>query len=102
MEIKQTAIAGTVESSDIMITLVPNETQGIEISLDSSVEKQFGKQIRKVIQDTLALLKIESVKVVAVDKGALDCTIQARTIAAAYRASGEENYDWKEISTWSV
>ena len=102
MEIKQTAIAGTVESSDIMITLVPNETLGIEISLDSSVEKQFGKQIRKVIQDTLDLLKIESVKVVAVDKGALDCTIQARTVAAAYRAAGEESYDWEEISTWNV
>lgn len=102
MEIKQTAVAGTVESSDIMITLVPNEAQGIEISLDSSVEKQFGRQIRKVIQETLALLKVESVKVTAVDKGALDCTIQARTIAAAYRAAGEENYDWKEISQWSV
>lgn len=102
MEIKQTAVAGTVESSDIMITLVPNEVKTIEIDLDSSVEKQFGKQIRKVIQETLALLKVEAVKVVAVDKGALDCTIQARTIAAAYRAAGIEKYDWKEISTWNV
>lgn len=102
MEIKQTAVAGTVESSDIMITLVPNDAHEIEIDLDSSVEKQFGKQIRKVIIDTLGLLNVESVKVVAVDKGALDCTIQARTIAAVYRAAGIENYDWKEISTWNV
>ena len=102
MEIKQTAIAGTVESSDIMITLVPNDASAIEIDLDSSVEKQFGKQIRRVIKETLALLKVDSVKVVAVDKGALDCTIQARTIAAAYRAAGIEEYDWKEISTWNV
>lgn len=101
MEIKQTAVAGTVESSDIMITLVPNDAHKIEIDLDSSVEKQFGKQIRKVIIDTLGLLNVESVKVVAVDKGALDCTIQARTIAAVYRAAGIENYDWKEISTWN-
>lgn len=70
--------------------------------MDSSVEKQFGKQIRRVIKETLALLKVDSVKVVAVDKGALDCTIQARTIAAAYRAAGIEEYDWKEISTWNV
>lgn len=102
MEIKQTAVAGTVESSDIMITLVPNDAKEIEINLDSSVEKQFGKQIRKVIKETLALLNVEAVKVVAVDKGALDCTIQARTIAATYRAAGIENYDWKEISTWNA
>ena len=70
--------------------------------MDSSVEEQFGKQIRRVIKETLALLKVDSVKVVAVDKGALDCTIQARTIAAAYRAAGIEEYDWKEISTWNV
>lgn len=102
MEIKQTAVAGTVESSDIMITLVPNDAHEIEINLDSSVEKQFGKQIRKVIAETLALLKVESVKVTAIDKGALDCTIQARVISAAYRAAGEATYDWKEISTWNV
>lgn len=102
MEIKQTAVAGTVESSDIMITLVPNDAHEIEIDLDSSVEKQFGKQIRKVIAETLALLKVESVKVTAIDKGALDCTIQARVISATYRAAGEATYDWKEISTWNV
>ena len=70
--------------------------------MDSSVEKQFGKQIRRVIKETLALLKVDSVKVVAVDKGALDCTIQVRTIAAAYRAAGMEEYDWKETSTRNV
>lgn len=102
MEIKQTAVAGTVESSDIMITIVPSDANGIEITLDSSVEKQFGKQIRKVIEETLGLLKVDAVKVTAVDKGALDCTIQARTVAAAYRAAGVEQFDWKEISTWNA
>ena len=37
------ASAGTVESSDILITIAPNEQEQIELSLESSVEKQFGE-----------------------------------------------------------
>ncbi|HAT55705.1 MAG TPA: citrate lyase acyl carrier protein [Lactobacillus sp.] len=85
MEIKQTALAGTLESSDIQIMLSKG-TDGIAIDLESDVEKQFGDQIRKVITDTLAEFDIDNVKVKAVDKGALDCVIKARTIAVAQRA----------------
>lgn len=85
MEIKQTALAGTLESSDIQIMLSKG-TDGITIDLESDVEKQFGDQIRKVITDTLAEFDIDNVKVKAVDKGALDCVIKARTIAVAQRA----------------
>ncbi|MCF6166023.1 Citrate lyase gamma chain acyl carrier protein [Furfurilactobacillus rossiae] len=85
MEIKQTALAGTLESSDIQIMLSKG-TDGITIDLESDVEKQFGDQIRKVITDTLAEFDIGNVKVKAVDKGALDCVIKARTIAVAQRA----------------
>lgn len=102
MEITKSAVAGTVESSDIMITLDPHDEQTIEIELDSSVEKQFGDQIRKLIKETLEKLGITSAKVVAVDKGALDCTIQARTITAAHRAADQEAYNWKEIDSWNV
>ncbi|MGM0213678.1 citrate lyase acyl carrier protein [Enterococcus sp. AZ109] len=102
MEITKSAVAGTVESSDIMITLDPSDGQTIEIELDSSVEKQFGDQIRKVIKETLEKLEITSAKVVAVDKGALDCTVQARTVTAAYRAADQTDYNWKEIDSWNV
>ena len=77
MEIKKSAVVGTLESSDIMITLNPSDAGRIDIQLESSVEKQFGAQIRRVIEDTLTRLGIQSAQVVAVDKGALDCTIQA-------------------------
>lgn len=100
MEIKSTGVAGTVESSDIRVTITP-AAQEIEIDLDSSVEKQFGDQIRQVIRETLEKLKIKEAKVVAVDQGALDCTVQARTIAAAHRAA-EATYNWKEIASWNV
>ena len=78
MKIIKNAIAGTLESSDIQIMLVSNENAGIKIELKSSVEKQFGKQIRKVINETLKKLEIDNVTLVATDKGALDCTIKAR------------------------
>lgn len=101
MEIKKTAVAGSLESSDIMITLTPSQS-GITIDLESNVAKQFGRQIRHVIETTLKNLGVTSVDVKVVDKGALDCTIQARTIAAVHRAAEVESYNWKEIDSWNV
>ena len=94
MEIKKTCVAGTMESSDIMITLEPG-SGGIEIELKSIVETQFGRQIRSVIADTLSQLNVKSARVIAVDKGALDCTIQARVKTAVHRASGEKSCTWE-------
>ncbi len=81
MEIKKPAMAGTLESSDCMVTLEPN-SEGISLSLDSSVIHQYGNQIRKVAMDTLSSLDVTNAKVSIVDKGALDCTIKARVEAA--------------------
>ena len=98
MEIEQTAIAGTLESSYIQIT-VSKSTAGINIELDSQVAKQYGTQIKKVLMDTLNSYGITSVKVKAVDKGALDCTIKARIIAALNRSLGKQNtdIDWEVL-----
>ena len=85
MEIKKPAMAGTLESSDCMVTLEPNQ-DGINFSLESSVIHQFGDQIRKVALDTLSNLDITNAKISIVDKGALDCTIKARVEAAVYRS----------------
>lgn len=95
------SVAGTVESSDIMVTIEPNDQNKIELHLVSSVEKQFGKQIRKVILETLENLGVTSANVLAVDKGALDCTVRARTITAVHRAAQVDTYDWKEINSWN-
>lgn len=101
MDIKQTAVAGSLESSDIMVAVSP-ATNGIQIDLESSVEKQFGRRIRQVIEETVKNLQVENIAIQAVDKGALDCTIQARTIAAVHRAAGLDQYNWKEIDSWNV
>ena len=92
MQIKKTGVAGTVESSDIIVRIEPREEPGVELTLTSSVMQQFGRQIEKVIRETLAELGVESALVDAVDKGALDCTVRARTAAAAYRAAECTDY----------
>ncbi|AGX44449.1 citrate lyase acyl carrier protein [Clostridium saccharobutylicum] len=94
MEIRNTAMAGTLESSDITIVIEPNPEKEISIKLKSSVEKQFGEQIKKVIMDTLNELKIESAIVSANDKGALDCVIKARVQTAVLRAAEEKHFNW--------
>ena len=86
------AIAGTLESGDIMISIGPGE--GLEVELQSSVEAQFGRQIRELIKDTLEGLGVKDARVKAIDKGALDCTIKARVTAAAVRATGKNV--WKD------
>lgn len=94
MEIKTTAAAGTLESSDITIIIEPGDSNGINIELRSPVEKQFGKQIKKVITETLMELGIDKANVSAMDKGALDCVIKARVQAATYRAAECKEYKW--------
>ncbi len=86
------AIAGTLESGDIMVTIGPGE--GLKVELQSSVEAQFGRQIKALIVETLEGLGIKDAHVDAIDKGALDCTIKARVTAAAVRATGVDV--WKD------
>lgn len=92
MEILKPAAAGTLESSDAMVTVEPNdEGEGIEFDLDSVVIHQFGHQIRKVVMETLERLDVKDVKISVVDKGALDCTIKARVECAVYRANDQKS-----------
>lgn len=96
MDIKSTAIAGTLESSDIQIT-ISKGSNGVEIELDSDVKKQFGDQIEKVITETLNQFGLTDAKIKAVDEGALDCVVKARTLAAAQRAT-----DTVDQPAWEV
>ena len=68
MEIKKAATAGTLESSDCMVTVEPGEGK-IDFSLESSVIHQYGNQLRKVALETLKDLDIDNVSITIVDKG---------------------------------
>ena len=94
MSIKRTAIAGTLESSDIQISIAKGNSTDNEIILDSPVKHLFGEEIEKVIRSLLAKHQLTGVCVKAVDKGALNCTIVARMQAAIYRAT-ENEINWE-------
>ncbi len=84
----QRATAGTLESSDVFVTLEPNAS-GLEIDIDSVVEKQFGESIRRTVEEVLSDLQVQDAKLSVVDRGALDCVIRARVETAVLRGKGE-------------
>ena len=85
MVVEKSAMAGTLESSDAMVTVEPAE--GLEVSIESSVLNQYGRQIKATVLETLERLDVKDAKVIVVDKGALDCTLRARVECAVFRSS---------------
>jgi citrate lyase subunit gamma (acyl carrier protein) len=98
MDIQNTAVAGTLESSDLQVTISSN-ARGIDIDLDSQVIKQYGGHIEELIKEILADYNITKAKVKVVDRGALDCTIKARVITAINRAINTKHadIDWEVL-----
>ena len=94
MEILKTAAAGTLESSDCLVTVEPGE--GIHLDLSSSVMNQYGRQIKATVLETLDRLDVKTGKVTIVDKGALECTLKARVECAVSRCSdaSSANIPW--------
>ncbi len=88
IDIEKTAVAGTLESSDVYVELSPNDS-GIVIELDSVVLDQFGESIRQSVAEVLEENGVRSARISLVDRGALDCVIRARVETAIARAKGE-------------
>lgn len=97
MKIVREALAGTLESSDLMVRITPQD-DALEVVLQSEVIHQFGEQIEKVVRETLSKLGIDEGLVVIEDKGALDCVIRARVQTAIQRAVDEWNPEWSALS----
>ena len=85
MELKTTGVAGTLESSDVMITLEPKASGGVDLDLQSTVLNAYGRQIKETVLATLDRLGVKNSAVTVNDHGALDCTIKARVECAFYR-----------------
>jgi len=93
MELKKPAVAGTLESSDVQITLRPNPGQGIQINLQSDVKAMFGDAIEATVRNVLSEFDVRDALVDVNDKGALDFAIRARMECAVCRAA-EAGFDW--------
>ncbi len=96
MKIIKNAMAGTLESSDLLVKVTPG--QGLEVVINSEVIKQFGAQIKAVVHDTLAALEVTDGLIIIDDKGALDCAIRARVQSAVLRGAECEELDWSRLS----
>lgn len=86
MKIVKKGQAGTMQSSDLMVTVEPADTLTIEIQ--STVKKQFEHLIRARLEQVLSKLGVASGKISISDRGALDYAIEARLEAALNRAGG--------------
>src|SRR5271156_4494651 len=98
MKVIREAIAGTLESSDLLVKVAPSSQTTHEIAIRSAVMKQFGSQIRRVVERTLEELSVSAVSIVVEDKGALDCVIRARVQAAVMRGCDSTELDWRRLS----
>ena len=93
MEIVRTACAGTEGSNDIVIEVSPG-SEGIQIELDSCMEKLYGRVIREVILRSAEKMGVTKAQIRARDFGALDYTIEAR-VETAIRRAGEQR--WRNV-----
>jgi citrate lyase subunit gamma (acyl carrier protein) len=84
MEIKQQASAGTLESSDVLVTVRPADN--LLLKIESPVLAQYGEQIEKVCREVLSALAVTGGEIHLQDQGALDCTIRARLETALRRS----------------
>lgn len=87
--LKQPALAGTLESSDVQIIVAPNPNGGLEITVESPVKAQFGRSIRASIEEVLGEMGVKDATVAVTDKGAIDAVIRARLMTAVCRSARE-------------
>lgn len=87
MKILKKGQAGTMQSSDLMVTVEPADELSIEIQ--STVKKQFEHLIRAKLQEVLERCGVSAGRISISDRGALDYAIEARLEAALHRAGGE-------------
>lgn len=97
MKIIKEAVAGTLESSDVLVKVQPSRDGTLTLHVQSEVIKQFGKQIRASVMQTLDAMAVHAATVVVSDKGALDYVIKARVEAAVLRAAGVREIDWSVL-----
>lgn len=98
MKLIKAGVAGTLESSDVHIQVIPRNDEKVVIQLESVVKKRFGSQIVKLIQKVLEKLSVKGCTVIVNDKGALDFAIVARLESAVYSSANvEKNIAWEEL-----
>jgi citrate lyase subunit gamma (acyl carrier protein) len=87
MEVRRKAAAGTMQSSDLTVSVEPADH--LEIRIESTVKKQFEHLIRARIEEALARHGVTRGLFLISDRGALDYALDARVETALRRAAEE-------------
>lgn len=86
--VKKAAQAGTLESSDMLVSIAPAPNgSGIKLELFSATMQQYGDHIKALITRILRDSGVTDAEVQANDKGAVDWVIEARVKTAIQRAA---------------
>ena len=85
MKIVKKGVAGTMQSSDLMVFVEPADSLKVEI--ESTVIKQFGHLISAKVDEVLAKNGVKAGYIRLTDRGAMDYAIEARIETALQRAS---------------
>lgn len=84
MKISKKGQAGTMQSSDLLVTVEPAD--GLTVEIESTVKKQFGHLISAKVDQVLAKHGVTSGVIRLSDRGALDYAIEARIETALQRS----------------
>jgi len=87
MKAQKSVTAGSLESSDVLITITPLAEARVEYVIDSIVIKQFGARIRQVTEEMAIASNISAARIHVQDRGALECTLRARLETALERSA---------------
>lgn len=87
MKIVKDAVAGTLESNDVLVSVSPGSGR-VEVEVESIVLEQFGEAIRQTALEAAKDAGVQDARIALNDRGALDCTIRAR-VETALRRAGE-------------
>ena len=79
---KMKGTAGREKPQDCIVTVDLERKSGIEIQLNSKMEKMFGDAIQKAIREALSEMNVKAANVKVDDFGSLDFVIKARTKTA--------------------
>ena len=87
MKVLRNAVAGTLESNDVLVAVLPGDGS-VQVDVESIVLEQFGPQIVQAVEEMAKEMGVTDAVIRLEDRGALDCTIKAR-VETALRRAGE-------------
>lgn len=86
MNITRPAVAGSLESSDAMVTLTPAPDR-LTVEIESVVLEQFGAEIDRAVREVLRDCGVDHAHILINDRGAVECVLKARVETAVRRAT---------------